>query len=56
MKEETNEKIWTDFNEPDPKRMRLTKEELENFQLDIGENFILSDEDFQIEVIVGYFT
>lgn len=47
-------KIWTDFNEPDPTKIRLTKDNKEFFDLKIGEHIILYTEDIQVEAIVGY--
>jgi hypothetical protein len=47
-------KIWMDFNEPDPTKMRLLDSEIKYFDLKIGERIILYTEDIQEEAIVRF--
>lgn len=47
-------KIWTDFNDPDPTRPRISKKDIENFKLKIDEGIILYSDDIQVGSVVGY--
>jgi hypothetical protein len=47
-------KIWMDFNEPDMANFRISKSEVEFFNLKISERIIFYTEDIQVEAIVFY--
>lgn len=47
-------KINMDFNEPDPKKMRLIQDEINFFGLNVGDRIVIFDEDFQVEAVVRH--
>ncbi|TCZ79363.1 hypothetical protein E0485_05745 [Paenibacillus albiflavus] len=47
-------KIWIDFNEPDRSKFRITKDEINFFNLAVKEEIIFYSEDIQVNAIVGY--
>ncbi|MGG4146886.1 hypothetical protein ABEW34_27620 [Paenibacillus algorifonticola] len=47
-------KISMDFNEPDPSKFRITKEEVAYFNLKINEEIIFYTEDIQVKAVVVY--
>jgi hypothetical protein len=49
-------KIWTDFNEPDRSKYRISKDKINFFDLSIGEEIIFYTEDIQVNAIIGYDT
>ncbi|MNC49997.1 hypothetical protein D3C75_992130 [compost metagenome] len=42
-------KIWTDFNGPNPNRLRISNLDMEYFKLSDGELVIMNTEDIQVE-------
>ena len=47
-------RIWTDFNEPDPMNYRITKMDIEYFNLKVSERIIFYCKDVEVEAIVFY--
>lgn len=47
-------KIWTDFNNPNPNRIRISDFDMDYFELVDGEKVILYTEDIQVEAKIMY--
>mgnify|MGYP001384038666 CR=1 FL=1 len=47
-------KLWIDFNEPDRSKFRITKDEVEFFKLELGEEILFYTEDIQVNAKVIY--
>lgn len=47
-------KIWTDFNNPNPNRIRIPDFKMDYFELVDGEKIILYAEDIQVEAKIMY--
>ncbi|WP_256762448.1 hypothetical protein [Cohnella sp. WQ 127256] len=47
-------KIWTDFNGPNPNRLRISSFDMEYFDLSDGEIVIIYTEDIQVEARIIY--
>lgn len=47
-------KIWTDFNGPNPNRLRISKAEMDYFKLSEGEEVIMYTEDIQVNARIMF--